>query len=73
MSIPVQAADQEKSVKEKQKDQVYKRTSEAIKAIDNHPRNRKIYGIKKLYENDDVIIFRGFDKDGRRYTFTKRK
>lgn len=34
---------------------------------------RKIFGTKKLYENDDVIVYRGYDTKGKRYTITKRK
>lgn len=33
----------------------------------------RIYGTKKLYEGRDVIIYRGYDSKGRKYTITKRK
>lgn len=36
-------------------------------------KRRKIFGTKKLYENDDVIVYRGYDTKGKRYTITKRK
>lgn len=33
----------------------------------------RIYGTKKLYEGRDVVIYRGYDSKGRKYTITKRK
>lgn len=33
----------------------------------------RIYTTKKLYENKDVIIYRGYDSKGKKYTITKRK
>ena len=36
-------------------------------------KRRQIFGTKKLYENDDVIVYRGYDTKGKRYTITKRK
>lgn len=34
---------------------------------------KRVYTTKKLYENDDVIIYRAYDAKGRKYTVTKRK
>lgn len=73
MVSPVHAADKEKQTKDQQKEQVYARAAGQMAAILADPKSRKIYGLKKLYENDDVKIYRGYDKKGRSYTFTKRK
>lgn len=34
---------------------------------------RRVFGTKKLFENDDVIVYRGYDSKGKKYTITKRK
>lgn len=34
---------------------------------------KRIYTTKKLYEGRDVIVYRGYDSKGRKYTITKRK
>lgn len=48
----------------------------AMREADNDPRrlkNKKVYGLRKIYENRDVAIYRAHDKDGKNYTITKRK
>lgn len=73
------AGDQTKLSKAEKKERIHARNAGKIAAIiarENDPKNPdniRIYGYKKLYENKDVEIYRGFDKNGRRYTFTKRK
>lgn len=76
---PAYAGEQAKSRKAEEKERIQAQTAGKIAGIianskdPNNPKDVRIYGLKKLYENKDVEIYRGFDKNGRRYTFTKRK
>ncbi len=46
----------------------------AARILHKDARNKKrVYTTKKLYEDDKIIIYRGYDSDGKKYTVTKKK